>query len=94
MVKALGVARDATGFAETEVATEEEANAVAETHSGGDGSRPIRERSTGEVTGRRNDATGDQGRYVHTSRRTPRPHATAENASGGQTHIYPNSTAP
>lgn len=86
ILSAVSKARSAIGFAETEVATESEANAAAETFAG-KGSRPIVDRGTGEQVGVRNDVTGDQGRFVHTDRSMPTPHANLENASGGNTHV-------
>ena len=90
ILSAVSKARSAIGFAETEVATEAEANAAAETFAG-KGSRPIVERSTGRQVGVRNDATGNQGRFVHTDRGTPTPHANLENSAGGNVHVKVNS---
>lgn len=95
MLKAVSTARRAVGFAEAEVATDAEANAAAETFAG-DGSRPMVDRGSGRQVGVRNDATGNNGRYVHTDRGTPTPHANLENSAGGNTHVKvnPNTTKP
>jgi hypothetical protein len=95
MLTAVSKARSALGFAEAEVATEAEANAAAETFAG-KGSRPMVDRGSGRQIGVRNDATGANGRYVHTDKGTPTPHANLENASGGNTHlkVNPNTTKP
>ncbi|MCC6928165.1 MAG: RHS repeat-associated core domain-containing protein [Gemmatimonadaceae bacterium] len=79
----------AVGFAEAEVATTAEANAAAETFAG-KGARPMVERSTGRQVGVRNDATGNQGRYVHTDKSMRSPHANLENSVGGNTHVKVN----
>lgn len=89
MMKALSKAGRALGFAEAEVATTAEANAVAETFAG-KGSRPMIDRGSGRKVGMRNDATGNMGRSVHTDKGTPTPHANLENAAGGNTHVTVN----
>lgn len=86
MVKAVSAANKATGFAEATVASEAEANAAAETFAG-KGSRPMVDRGSGNKVGMRNDATGNSGRFVHTDRGRPTPHANLKNAAGGNTHV-------
>jgi len=95
MVGAVSKARSALRFAEAEVATKAEANAAAKAFAG-KGSRNMVDRGSGRTVGLRNDATGNNGRYVHTDRGTPTPHANLENAAGGNTHVKvnPNTTQP
>jgi RHS repeat-associated protein len=95
ILSAVAKAARATGIIETEVASEAEANAAAD-HFAGENSRAIVDRGTGQQVGVRDDATGNQGRYVHTDRGTPTPHANLENAQGGNVHVKvnPNTTLP
>jgi hypothetical protein len=89
MAKAVSTAAKAIGFAEAEVATEAEADATADSFTG-KGSRPLVDRRSGNQIGVRNDATGNNGRYVHTDRGMPTPHANLENPGGGNTHVKVN----